>query len=288
VLNSRPRYGEAQGFTIVELMVVLVIFAIGLVLGAVALGGIAGAKTREGAGKLATAVRYTYNLAAINNKTYALYLNLDENSYYAGPLKTDNECDRVLLALDGKDSGAVLIRFSNVGDEEDDDEDGGLFGAVAGGANAGATETGPPAWAGDEGSKSNKLMKMLAQETRAEARVQSRMVGVELSDDEDVASERKKKRLKTYQRNLLGKPQKLPKKVRFVGVMVREGEEPVTKGVVPLIFFPHGYTQRALIYIDGGDEESPEEFTVEIMTLQGRGVVHAERLDKSAFEEVMD
>ncbi len=289
VFNTRPRTGAQRGFTIVELMVVLVIMAIAISLGAVALGGLAGAKTKEGTGKLSTAIRYTYNLAAINNKVYALYLNLDENSYHAAPLKTDNECDRVLLAIDGKDSGAVLVRFSDVGKEDDDeDEESGSFNPAMSAGKGDGSAGGPPAWANDEGSKSNKLIKMLSQDVRTEARAQSEQVGAIIPTAEDVDGERKKKRLKSYQRNLMGKTQKLPNKVRFAGVVLREGEEAVTSGVVPIVFFPHGYTQRALIYVEGGDTDTPEQYTIEIMSLQGRGVIHAERLELDAFEEIMD
>jgi hypothetical protein len=128
-------------------------------------------------------------------------------------------------------------------------------------------------------------MNMLTSEVRSEARAESLKVGIELSDD--IASERGKKRIKTYKGNLLSKPQKLPDGVTFSGVIVREGENAVTSGVVPIIFFPHGYTQRALIFIKGGsaEDDDAEEFTVEVMSLQGRGQLHAERLDDRAFKE---
>lgn len=268
---------------------VLAIVAIALVLGGMAFGGIAGAKTKEGAGKLATAVRYAYNLAAINNKVYALYIDLNNHTFHAAPLQQTGECDRVLLALDGKDSGAVVVKFGKEKDEDknDDEEEAGKFDAAMSGSS-GDSDGGAPDWAADGGGASKKLVQMLGGEVRSMADDAAKQAGVieEEATEEQLKKERLRKKLKTFRTNLIGKPQKLPDGVQFDSVMVRDGDEPVTEGIVPILFYPHGYTQRALIFMQ--DKGETEKFTVEILTLRGTGVVHSEWLDEGDFKEAVE
>ena len=89
-----------KGMTMIELIVGIAILAIALVVGGVAFGAVTGAETNQAAGELSTAVRYTYNLAAINNKTYALFLDLDNNTYKVGAVDTTNDsCSASCSAL---------------------------------------------------------------------------------------------------------------------------------------------------------------------------------------------
>ncbi len=257
----------------------------GLMIGiaAATLGGVGAAKTREGAYKVATAVRYTYNLAAINNRVYALFIDLDNNTYKAGPIEPRGECDRLLLAIDGSDTDPVITRYGDTGDEDDDDDDDEPKANPV--AASGDGEVKVPAWTSEDGNPAGKLLKMISAEVRDEGAQNARNIGV----PEETSEAHANKKLKTFRKNQLGKAKKLPKGVRFGGIVLRDGAEPVTEGVVPILFYPHGYSQRALIYVTGEhDDDEDNIFTIEIKSLQGRGKVHALELDPRDFKETKD
>lgn len=272
--------------TLIEVIVALVIVSIAITLVAIAFGGVTGAKTRQAAGDFATAVRYTYNLAAINNKVYALHVDLSTGSYHAAPVDPGNECERLLLDLDGDDSDAVIVRYKDTGDTDDkrdddnDENSPGMFGVVS----EGAPDPKPPGWtANDDGTSSGKLLNMISQEAKDLGRAEAEKVGAALDAGE--SGQAGPKRIKTFRKNQLGKPKKLPEGVSITGIVLREGQEPVTEGTVPILFYPHGYTQRALVYFAAGGDD-PEVFTVEIMSLQGSGRVHSREVSADEFAEV--
>ena len=266
--------------TLIEVMVAMVIIAIALVVGGMAFGAVAGAETRQAAGDLSTAVRYTYNLAAINNKTYALFLDLDNGSYTAGPIEASGECDRLLLNLDGGESSPIVQTYgeSKGDDDDDDDDDEGAspFASVL--SAKGGSGDAPPAWTQQESTPAGKLRTLLNDAGNQAG----------LTPSKGTAQQTAQKRIKTLRVNQLGKAKKLPRGVKFSGVVLRAGGTPVTSGTVPILFYPHGYTQRALIYLQGGEGEDAEVFTVEIMTLQGTGQVHDEELSPDDFREVVN
>lgn len=270
--------------TLIEVIVALLIATLLIIVMVLALGAITAADTRRGAGDLATAVRYTYNLAAINNKVYALFLDLDNHTYHAAPLEGSGACDRLLIDLEGGDGGQILRRFGDTGgdDDDDDDQEGGLFASLPRG---GAPDPAIPAWVNaKESSPSGKLMSLLSEETKELGAEESRRAGA-LVDEETGPEE---KRMPTFRKNRMGEPIKLPDQVRIGGVVLSEGAEPITSGTVPILFYPHGFTQRALIYVESGDEEAGEAFTVEILSLRGSARIHSDLLDPSEFREESD
>lgn len=77
--------------------------------------------------------------------------------------------------------------------------------------------------------------------------------------------------------NLLGR-QVLPKGIRFAGVVTAHNEEPVESGEAEIFFFPDGYVEKALIYLQKGEET----YTVETIPLKGIALVHTEEIDPYA------
>src|SRR5690606_9525497 len=59
----------------------------------------------------------------------------------------------------------------------------------------------------------------------------------------------------------------LPEGVKLMDVWVQGMDKPATEGPVYLYFFPHGYTQDALIHLADADGRV---FTVKIYALTGR------------------
>ncbi len=267
--------------TLIEVIVAMVIMAIAMGLAVMAFGAVTSAETRQGASDVATAVRYTYNLSAINNRVYALYLDLDAGTYQAAPFKKGGDCERLMINVDGSASDPIVTTYGKSGDNEDDDddEDRGLFDAAQGAQGDGEVTDAVTA---DTTTPTGQLMNLLSSETKSLSQETSRQAGIPVDDS---TSPDGPKRVKSYRKNQLGKPRKLPKGVKFAGVLLREDMDPVTEGKVPILFYPHGFTQRALIYLESGEGEDAEVFTVEVMSLAGLGRIHDVELDASNFKE---
>jgi len=86
------------GFTVVELMIVLVMAGLLMFGGIWMAGQIFSAGLNEDEGKIATMVRYLRTQAALNGQTYRLVIDLDEHAYWGEVLPAaENECDGFFL-----------------------------------------------------------------------------------------------------------------------------------------------------------------------------------------------
>ena len=153
-----------HGLTMIEILVVIAIIGMAVAGGALAIGALSGADVRRAAGDISTGIRYTYNLAAINNRDYALYLDLDAGTWHAAPLPAQKPCDRVLLDLEGGEGDPVVTRYmDSTKSDADGDEEPGLFDAAL---TPGTESSGPPSWSSDAGTPAGKLRNMLSQDVR--------------------------------------------------------------------------------------------------------------------------
>ena len=73
----------------------------------------------------------------------------------------------------------------------------------------------------------------------------------------------------------------LPDGIKFDAVRAQHHSERVTEGEARILFFPDGTAERAFIWL--AREENV--FTVEIRSLQGRGVLHREELSEQDLEK---
>jgi general secretion pathway protein H len=71
-----------RGFTLVELLVVISVIALLAGLAAPAVGTLTGANARDAAGRLAGAMRYMYDTAALRHTTCRLALDLDAREWW--------------------------------------------------------------------------------------------------------------------------------------------------------------------------------------------------------------
>lgn len=85
------------GFTLIELVAVVVIIAV--VTAAVAAGvqNVRGASVQAEAGKLAAAVRYLYNLAVVSGRNQRLVIDMDSQSWWAEEQASSDPCEAFLL-----------------------------------------------------------------------------------------------------------------------------------------------------------------------------------------------
>ncbi len=268
--------------TLVELLVALVIMAIVLTVGVFAIGRMTSADLDAAATELGAGVHYAFNLSSVNNSMYALYLDLDGGRYWVGEVPQENECDRLLLSLDGRDDEQIVKRY---GDKEDDDDNEDTPQPFAGLASTGgpnpSSDNQTVNIAESTSFRNRSYMDQLSPEVREAAAEEARNAGVVLVEDPP-GTERPNKRVR---KNRLAKARTLPKGVRFSRVVLRENGDPIDEGIVPILIYPHGYLQRALIYLEAGSEDDPEEITLELMSYQGRAIMHGEALDPSRFAE---
>lgn len=77
---ARARTG--RGFTLVELLIVIAVIALLAGLAAPGLGSLTGANARESAGRLAGAMRYMFDTAALRHTTCRLALDLEHEAWW--------------------------------------------------------------------------------------------------------------------------------------------------------------------------------------------------------------
>jgi len=92
---------RARGFTLIELMVVLVIIAVVTAAVVTGIGSLRGASTSTEANKLTVAVRYLYNLSVISGKTHRLVIDLDSRTYWGEEEASSDPCEAFLLPGEG-------------------------------------------------------------------------------------------------------------------------------------------------------------------------------------------
>jgi len=115
-MDCRSRRSE-QGFTLIELAVVMVVAAVVTTVVAIGIGNIRGASVQAESGKLAIAVRYLYNLSVLNGKVYRLTIDLDAGTYWGERQNSRDPCKT--FQLPGEDEIAGL----DVGNSKSKDKD---------------------------------------------------------------------------------------------------------------------------------------------------------------------
>ena len=117
-MNSRA------GFTIIELIVTMVIVALLGLAVVMPLGGLLRADLQTSLDKLAASVRYLQNLSVINNQSYRLVIDLDEDTYWAEELpKSGKACEAFLLDFDSSEKDLAKSEFRKLMREKEKQEE---------------------------------------------------------------------------------------------------------------------------------------------------------------------
>lgn len=252
------RMQSQTGFTVLELVAVIAIAIMMSVAGFVTIRSVRRADVSTAAAKLATAIRYTYDTAVLNNGTYRLVMDFDASSWWVERVETSQTCGGVAI-LPGDD------------EEEEDGED-------SDGKEGEAAEVNP--WVAgnpfDGGSMASQLWDMggsgaageVPEATGGDAKQPSLE---DLSEEQRVELRRQRARV----RDDLLKRTSLPAGIGFKMVMTSHQDEPTEEGTAEIYFFPSGYVERAYIYI----KRDEDVYTVETVPLKGIGIIHKEELN---------
>lgn len=113
--TGAARRRRAAGFTLIELGAVMAIVMVLIVAGVATLQNVRKADISTSAAKLSTAIRYLYDLAAVNNRTYRLVIDLETRTYWGERIDAANLCDAAVLPSDEE-------RQFGVRDRDEDEE----------------------------------------------------------------------------------------------------------------------------------------------------------------------
>lgn len=119
------RRRRAAGFTLIELGAVMAIVMVLIVAGVATLQNVRKADISTSAAKLSTAIRYLYDLAAVNNRTYRLVIDLETRTYWGERVDASNLCDAAVLPSDEE-------RKFGVRDRDDEEAEAARAGEPAG------------------------------------------------------------------------------------------------------------------------------------------------------------
>jgi general secretion pathway protein H len=262
---TRPNHGRERGMTIIEVLVVLAVFA--LMVGMILVGFSTSrqAEVIRGVNSVGNTIRYGYDKARVNGTYFRLLINIDERSF-----SLQEGDDRMYLPATDRDGKIVEIDFAKEEERADRDrraeeaynrslqsqvygkgqvampEDGEEAGVEEAGASPAAAEADP-----DDPLESDANAYRPAPKS-----VPRRKPPLFSSFEEENSI------------SSIAKPIVLPEGVKITYVRTDSDAKPITEGEASIYFFPRGQTQKAHIQLE--DEESDGEWTIKVEPLTGR------------------
>ncbi|MSP93065.1 MAG: type II secretion system protein GspH [Myxococcales bacterium] len=88
---------QLAGFTLIELMVVVLLVALVTAAVVVGVGNLRGASVQAEAGKVAVAVRYLYNLSVLTGRAHRLVIDVDAGAWWGEEQTSADPCEAFLL-----------------------------------------------------------------------------------------------------------------------------------------------------------------------------------------------
>ena len=121
VISDRPR---RAGFTLLELLVVILIMTMAGTLLSVSLSSIRWANLGTQSRRMVAMVRYLYEKSVLTNKVYSLTLDMDTGEYWGEVQNATDPCHRYLLANEEEKREADRPQYNELKKRKKTDEDG--------------------------------------------------------------------------------------------------------------------------------------------------------------------
>lgn len=239
-----PRHAPDKGFTLIEVLVVLALLA--LVAGSM----VRGIKTlwksdlKSEASHLAGAMRYIFDRASTTGKVHRLVFDLDEGKYWA-----EVSDDKYFLPGDKETAESRIEDWKRAQKETEARQRGELPPEDAPKPSGGGLGFG---FGSGASSSSYDVEKYLPK-----------------------PFERKRSRFKAFKETGL-KPVTL-KKVKLGGVYTPRMADPVYEGQTYVYFFPLGFAEAAIVYVQ--DENKESTFSLVVHPLTGRVKLYNKLID---------
>ena len=261
---KRPTHTRERGMTIIEVLIVLAVFA--LMVGMILVGFSTSrqAEVIRGVNSVANTIRYGYDKARVNGTYFRLYINMEERSF-----SLQEGDDRMYLPATDRDGKIVELDASKEEERAERDRraeeaynrslQSQVYGRSAAtpedGEEAGVEEAGASPSAAD--ADPEDPMESDANAYRPAPKTVPRRKPPLFSsfEEENTISS-------------IAKPIVLPEGVKITYVRTDSDAKPITEGEASIYFFPRGQTQKAHIQLE--DEESDGEWTIKVEPLTGR------------------
>ncbi|MCP3141362.1 prepilin-type N-terminal cleavage/methylation domain-containing protein [Pyxidicoccus xibeiensis] len=234
--SRRAAHRKQRGLTLIEISIAIIIVAILFSAAVMGIGSITGAKAKGTAGELAGLIRSLYDSAALRGKTCRLVFEIpDPKSEEATRYHAECAEGSVTTSRDRD----TTLRDDNTARER----------AARASRGPSGEERRSYLVSGGSAPTATELLEGEKQRVEALSRFSS-------YTSEEVPS------------------RELPSDVK-VSVWTRHQKEPVENGVAYLYFFPQGYTEKAYVYVQQGDNV----WTLDVSPLTGKVQVVAEALE---------
>ncbi|MFP2927623.1 prepilin-type N-terminal cleavage/methylation domain-containing protein [Pyxidicoccus sp. 3LG] len=236
--RRRTAHRKQRGLTLIEISIAIIIVAMLFSAAVMGIGSITGAKAKGAAGELAGLIRSLYDSAALRGKTCRLVFEIPDPKSEE-PTRYHAECAEGSVTT-SRDRDTALRDENSVRERA---------ARSSGGQGAGGETRRNYLVSGGDAPSATELMEGEKQRVEALSRFSS-------YTSEEVPS------------------RELPSDVK-VSVWTRHQKEAVESGVAYLYFFPQGYTEKAYVYVQQGDNV----WTLDVSPLTGKVQVVAEALE---------
>lgn len=236
---TKRSHRAQRGLTLIEISIAIIIVAMLFSAAVMGIGSLTGAKAKGSAGELAGLIRSLYDSAALRGKTCRLVFEIpDPKSEQATRYHAECAEGAVTTARDRDET----LRAENTERER----------AARNRGSGGGRDERRSYVGGGSGTNAPSAQELLEGE---KLRVENAARFSSYTSEEVPARE-------------------LPADVK-VSVWTRNQRQPVENGVAYLYFFPQGYTEKAYVYVQQGDNV----WTLDVSPLTGKVQIVAEALE---------
>ncbi|MCP4677872.1 MAG: prepilin-type N-terminal cleavage/methylation domain-containing protein [Deltaproteobacteria bacterium] len=277
-----------RGFTLIEMMVVVVIVA-GIMTGvALSIGATDRVKLRSSCWTLVSAVRFAYSFAVTRGVTTRIVMNFENGSFHIEETKgrvvlnREDETGEGLkrqgddrLGVDGGLGGSLL--------DSQMDSIGSSFGGGSGGGLSSSPMSnmgmGMGMGSGGGGTDDTAMFDMMSGVSAGQLSDPFLAMMQGGGSGNPYGYRRPKFKRLTGRR---GETRELEGNTTFIMAYLPHAPTPVEEGKAYLYFFPGGVTEHSIIQLSDGDERI---YSVEVHPISGRAIIHNEAVEP---EEELD
>ncbi len=244
------------GFTLIEMMVVVIIVAVVTTGVGLSIGATARAKLRSSCFKLVSAVRYAYSNAVTQGVTTRLVLDFDQRTFYL-----EETAGRVVLNKEDETGEGFRQEEEKLEDKLDQRMRDARMDAMNTGETDDSMSTLTDSLTG--GVLTDPFLAAMQQGTI------NGPVGYKRPKFEKIAGRR-------------GEVRELEGNTAFVVAYTPHEPVPREEGKAYIYFFPNGVTEHSIVQVSDGDDRV---YSLEVHPLSGRALIHNEPIEP---EEELD
>jgi len=251
------------GFTLIEMMVVVIIVAVVMTGVGLSIGATSRAKLRSSCFKLVSAVRYAYSNAVTHGMTTRLVMNFDDRTFYL-----EETAGRVVLNKDDETGEG----FRPEEEESDEKTRPGLSNGQMQSVGSGLGSMGLDSTGDGASDMMNSMTGGMLTDPFLAAMQSGTVngpIGYKRPTFKKIAGKR-------------GNVRELEGNTTFVVAYTPHEPLPREEGKAYIYFFPNGVTEHSIVQVSDG---SDRVYSVEVHPLSGRAFIHNEPIEP---EEELD